>query len=117
MPSVDWSSWPVTIGLSSDDTGEGTVSPSSVTFTTGNWDSARTVTVTGVNAMLGRVQVNTLGGDDTLTVDETGGLITPLIGYDGGTGSDLLNVTGTTAVTDVQWPRRVCRYRPDSANG
>ncbi|MFV2065758.1 MAG: Calx-beta domain-containing protein, partial [Pirellulales bacterium] len=39
----------VTIGLSSSDTGEGTVAPTSVTFTTANWDSLRTVTVTGVN--------------------------------------------------------------------
>ena len=39
----------VTIGLSSSDTSEGTVSPSSVTFTPSNWNTARTVTVTGVN--------------------------------------------------------------------
>jgi gliding motility-associated-like protein len=39
----------VTINLSSDDTGEGTVLPTSVTFTSGNWNSAQTVTVTGVN--------------------------------------------------------------------
>lgn len=38
----------VTIGLSSSDTGEGTVSPSSLTFTSGNWSTPRTVTVTGV---------------------------------------------------------------------
>jgi len=44
LPTAD-----VTIGLSSDDTNEGTVSPASVTFTTGNWDSPRTVTVTGVD--------------------------------------------------------------------
>ena len=39
----------VTIGLSSSDTSEGTVSPASVTFTTANWNTPRTVTVTGVN--------------------------------------------------------------------
>jgi len=41
----------VTIGLSSSDTGEGTVSPSSVTFTnaSGNWSTQQTVTVTGVS--------------------------------------------------------------------
>jgi hypothetical protein len=39
----------VNIGLSSSDTGEGTVSPSSVTFSTSNWSTPRTVTVTGVN--------------------------------------------------------------------
>jgi hypothetical protein len=39
----------VTIGLSSSDTGEGTVSPASLSFTTANWDTAQTVTVTGVD--------------------------------------------------------------------
>ena len=39
----------VTIGLSSNDTTEGTVAPPSVTFTTANWNLAQTVTVTGVN--------------------------------------------------------------------
>ena len=39
----------VSIGLSSSDTSEGTVSPSSLTFTSANWDSAQTVTVTGVD--------------------------------------------------------------------
>ncbi len=38
----------VTIGLSSSDTTEGTVSPSSLTFTSANWSTAQTVTVTGV---------------------------------------------------------------------
>ena len=39
----------VTIGLSSSDTTEGTVGPASVTFTTANWNTPQTVTVTGVN--------------------------------------------------------------------
>ena len=39
----------VTITLSSSDLGEGTVAPTTVTFTSANWSSARTVTVTGVN--------------------------------------------------------------------
>ena len=38
----------VVIDVSSGDTDEATVSPSSLTFTTGNWNSAQTVTVTGV---------------------------------------------------------------------
>ena len=37
----------VTIGLSSSDTSEGTVSPASVTFTPANWNQPQTVTVTG----------------------------------------------------------------------
>ena len=39
----------VSIGLGSSDTSEGTVSPSSLTFTSSNWDSEQTVTVTGVD--------------------------------------------------------------------
>jgi hypothetical protein len=39
----------VTIGISSSDTAEGTVSPSSLTFTSADWSDAQTVTVTGVN--------------------------------------------------------------------
>jgi hypothetical protein len=42
----------VTIGLTSSDTTEGTVAPASLTFTagaTGNWATAQTVTITGVN--------------------------------------------------------------------
>jgi hypothetical protein len=39
----------VSIGISSSDTTEGTVSPSSLTFTTLNWNTPQTVTITGVN--------------------------------------------------------------------
>ncbi|MCB1171910.1 MAG: DUF1554 domain-containing protein [Leptospiraceae bacterium] len=39
----------VVIGLSSDNTLEGTVSPASLTFTTANWNVAQTVTITGVD--------------------------------------------------------------------
>jgi len=39
----------VTIALASSDTAEGTVDPASLTFTTGDWSTPKTVTVTGVN--------------------------------------------------------------------
>ncbi len=39
----------VTIGISSGDTSEGTVSPPTLTFTPSNWASPRTVTITGVD--------------------------------------------------------------------
>jgi hypothetical protein len=42
----------VTISLASSNTGEGTVSPSSLSFSTVNWATAQTVTVTGVNDWL-----------------------------------------------------------------
>ena len=39
----------MTIGLSSSNTAEGTVSAASLTFTTANWNIPQTVTITGVN--------------------------------------------------------------------
>jgi hypothetical protein len=39
----------VSIGLTSDDTTEGTVAPASLTFTNANWNTAQTVTITGVD--------------------------------------------------------------------
>ncbi|AFZ07458.1 Subtilisin [Oscillatoria nigro-viridis PCC 7112] len=39
----------VTIGLTSDNVAEGTVSPASITFTPANWNTPQPVTVTGVN--------------------------------------------------------------------
>jgi hypothetical protein len=42
----------VTVGLSSSDTGEGSVSPGTVSFTTLNWDTPQTVSVTGVDDSL-----------------------------------------------------------------
>ena len=39
----------VTIPISSSNTDEGTVSPSSITFTSSNWSSPQPITVTGVN--------------------------------------------------------------------
>jgi large repetitive protein len=42
----------VTIALSSSDISEGTVSPASLTFTTANWNTPRSVTVTGVNDLV-----------------------------------------------------------------
>ena len=39
----------VTIGLSSSDSGEGTVAPVSISFDATNWDTPQTITVTGVN--------------------------------------------------------------------
>jgi hypothetical protein len=39
----------VTIPISSSNTGEGTVSPSSVTFTPANWSNTQTITISGVS--------------------------------------------------------------------
>lgn len=51
----------VTVGLTSDDLTEATVSPASLTFTSGNWSTPRTVTVTGVaDAIVDGDQVATI---------------------------------------------------------
>lgn len=56
----------VVLNLSSDDTGEATVSPTSLTFTPGNWGTAQSVTVTGVDdAVVDGNQVSTI----TVSVD------------------------------------------------
>ncbi|MDC0230299.1 hypothetical protein OAK48_04920, partial [Deltaproteobacteria bacterium] len=39
----------VTVNLASSDTGEATVAPATLTFTENNWNTAQTVTLTGVN--------------------------------------------------------------------
>ena len=64
-PSVFASNY-VTATLSSSDTGEGTVSPSSLTFTSNNWDSVQTVTATGVND-------TNLDGNQAYNINLTGG--------------------------------------------
>ncbi|MDG2352501.1 MAG: hypothetical protein P8L35_06795, partial [Acidimicrobiales bacterium] len=67
----------VVIGVTSGDTDEATVSPSSLTFTTGNWNSAQTVTVTGVD------ESDDDGDQDTtITLSVTDGS-TDDIAYDG----------------------------------
>ena len=90
----------VTIGVSSNDTTEGTVSAASVTFTTANWNTPQTITVTGVSdaiddgdvaysivtaaAASGDPNYNDLDASDvsvTNTDDDTAGIIvTPTSG-------------------------------------
>ena len=63
----------VTVAVASSDTTVATVQPSTLTFTTANWSTAQTVTVTGVNDNLD----NAGGGREaTITNDPSGG------GYD-----------------------------------
>lgn len=71
----------VTITLMSSDTGEGTVSPAMVTFTTDNWDAPRTITVTGVDdAVADGSQPYTIITGDASSSD---------LGYDGLTVADV----------------------------
>ena len=57
----------VVIDVTSGDTGECTVSPSSLTFTNLDWDTPQTVTVTGVDDLIGDGTQNT---NITLSIDQ-----------------------------------------------
>ncbi len=64
----------VVFSLSSADTGETTVSPTALTFTSSNWDTTQTVTVTGIDdsASDGNQTTNvTVAVNDSSTVDGT----------------------------------------------
>ncbi|MDH5727708.1 MAG: OmpA family protein [Gammaproteobacteria bacterium] len=59
----------VTVAISSGDTSEGTVDTALLTFLVGNWNSAQTVTVTGVNDAIddGDITYNVIVGDPVST--------------------------------------------------
>ena len=62
----------VTIALASSDTTEGTVTPTSVTFTPANWNAPQTVTVTGVDdGLVDGDQVYTIVTDPATSADAT----------------------------------------------
>ena len=61
-------------------------------------DVASGITVTNVTQAVGRLHIQTLGGDDSVTVDVgTVGLVLVPITFDGGTNSDSLTISGTPA--------------------
>ena len=75
----------VTVAVTSDDTGAATVSATSLTFTTENWNTAQTVTVTGVS------DDDTSDESPSISVDPSGG------GYDDvAAGSVGVTVTDTS---------------------
>ncbi|TCT01451.1 putative outer membrane repeat protein [Pseudofulvimonas gallinarii] len=76
----------VVIGLSSSDTTEGTVAPTSLTFTAANWNNMQTVTVTGVDD-------NEVDGDIAYTV-VTAAAVSADPNYDGLDPADV-SVTNT----------------------
>jgi large repetitive protein len=81
----------VAIGLTSSDTGEGTVVPASLTFNTTNWGTPQTVTVTGVNDDLD-------DGDPTYTIITAPAVaVGDTTGYDG---MDAANVSVTNTDND-----------------
>ena len=92
QPSAD-----VTIGLTSSDTTEGTVAPTSLLFTAGNWNTAQTVTVTGVDDLI-------VDGDIAYTI-VTAAASSPDSNYNGVNPSDVgvsNSDNDTAAVTVVQ---------------
>jgi hypothetical protein len=82
----------VTIPLSSSNVAEGTVAPASLTFTSSNWDTEQTVTVTGVDDMDidGDIAYTIVTGDPTST--------DPL--YDAITAADVSDVSVTNLDND-----------------
>ena len=98
----------VVIDLTSEDTGEFTVSPTQVTFTTGNWNTTQTLTVTGVNDSIadGTQQVQLRSSINTgLTADSTYDALSnvskPIVTFDDDTaGFTLAQSGGSTAVAE-----------------
>lgn len=84
----------VTVNLTSDDLTEGTVAPAAVTFTTGNWSTPQTVTISGVAD-------GVLDGDQAFHILTSAGVSTDL-SY---SGIDAPDITVTTV--DVQTGRSV----------
>lgn len=80
----------VSIGLSSSDDTEGTVSPTSVTFTTADWSTAKTLTATGVD--------DSVDDDDVAYTIETAPATSADAKYSGRDASD---VSATNTDDDV----------------
>jgi hypothetical protein len=96
---------PVTIGLASSNTGEGTVDPASVTFTPAAWNEAKTVTVTGVDdAVTDGDQTYTIV-TTTQTTDPNFAAIDPpdiaLVNVDNDTGSIIVSPTTGLHTTEA----------------
>jgi hypothetical protein len=95
----------VTIGLSSDDTSEGTVAPTSLTFTVANWNTAQTVTVTGVDDTIvdGNVAYSIVTGAATSTDTAYSGVNAADVGVSN-TDNDVagITVTPTSGLTTTE---------------
>ena len=90
----------VVIDITSGDTGEATVT-SSLTFTSANWDTAQTVTVTGVNDSLidsSQTSTITLSIVDSISNDDFDGAADQTVTVTG-VNDDLVDGTQTTILT------------------
>ncbi|WP_420387526.1 Ig-like domain-containing protein [Roseivirga sp.] len=102
----------VVLTVSSGDTGEGTVSPSTLTFTSANWNTPQTVTVTGVDDDIidGTINYNvTVAVDDANSDDDFDGVVDQTVDVDNSdddvagftvTESDGSTTTAETGTTD-----------------
>ncbi len=71
----------VTVDLSSDNTSEGDISPTSITFTTGDWNSAQTITVTPADDLIDDgPQFYFINTSTSSSDGNYGGLPTPNVG-------------------------------------
>lgn len=84
----------VTVSLASSDTLEGTVSPASVMFSTVNWSTPQTVTVTGVNDSIddGDIAYNIVTGNATSADSAYNGLVVTDVSVTN-TDNDMASVT------------------------
>lgn len=95
----------VTIQISSSNTNEGTVSPNSLTFNSGNWNITQTVTITGVNDLIqdGNVSYNIIIGGVTSANSNYAGLANQTLSLsntDNDTAGYTINTTNPFLVTD-----------------
>jgi len=125
----------VTIGISSSNTQEGTVTPANLTFTPANWDTPQTVTITGVDddiddgdqtysiitaqASSSDESYNILNPQDvsvTNNDDDTAGIsvnpLTGLITSEAGTQDTFTVVLGSEPTADV-----IINISPDTTEG
>ncbi len=84
----------VAVPLASSDPGEGAVSPSSLTFTAGNWNTAQTVTVTGVDD-------DADDGDASYVIETGDPSSATAAAYDGLEAGDVDDVSVTNADDDA----------------
>ncbi len=98
----------VVIDISSGDTGEGTVDKASLTFTSANWDTPQTVTVTGVDDDIidSAISYNiTLSIDDASSDDDFDGVSNQVVGVDNSdddvAGFTVTESSGSTATSET----------------
>lgn len=112
----------VTIPVSSSDLSEGTVNPASLIFTSADWDSYRTVTITGVadNLADGHIVYSILLGTATSSDDNYNGLNPDDVAVTNRdvriAGIEITPTSGTTDEAGLQFTFQVRLNSPPTAN-